>query len=166
MEAKGESGRSRASRALTAVARWGLVFLFAWSAGGKLLWPREFSSLLLSLGMLPAFSIGPIAYGLPGVELALGLALARQWLPTPVLFSTLLLSAVFAGIHGFLFISGDVIPCGCAGVRLGFESGWAHATMAMICASMFGAACWLLFDVQRNVHHVATSSPQPSDQPT
>ncbi len=130
---------------LAAAARWGLVVVFAWSAGGKLFWPADFRGLLVSSGFIPRELLAPIAYGLPTAELAIALCLAVRRGIVPGLFGALLLALVFVGVHAYLLWAGTIAPCGCAGLALSFASRRGHTALLAVSAAMTAAVLCLLF---------------------
>jgi len=139
-----EKARWRAALSANTV-RWLLVLILAWSAGGKLFWPERFGGLLRGLGMIPQALVAPIQYGLPPLELILALALASHVGRTAALFATIFLGLAFAGVHGLVLISGTVVPCGCAGIAVRWDSPWAHVLVATVCGFMAVSSTGLLF---------------------
>lgn len=131
-------------------ARWVLIAVFAWAAGGKLFWPAEFRALLGELGLLPDASIGPLAFGLPACELALALWLASGRFAAAALALAFFLSACFVGVHGYALASGTIVPCGCAGVSITFSSRTAHAVAAAVAALAGLWSLYLLMSVPRS----------------
>jgi hypothetical protein len=140
---------------LSTFLRWALVIAFAWSGGGKILWPAAFQNALAKLGMLPTALIPATAYTLPGLELAIALGLASQSARLPAACASLFLSAVFLGVHGYSMATGTLVPCGCAGVALRFDSWKFHVTMPAASALMLAASFVLLANTS------AKSSPKP-----
>jgi len=125
--------------------RWVLVAVYAWSAGGKIFWPDALRGILQNTGMIPREYLSPLVYGLPAAELVLAVALAiRLLLPLALLLSTFLATA-FAGIHGFLLISGDMVPCGCCGVAIDYSGTAWHAVLFGVSVAMVLTSAVLLF---------------------
>jgi len=135
------AGRGR----LLNVARWGLALVFAWSAGGKFFWPTELREILWSTGMIPRDIIPLMAYALPTLEALLALALATRFLFVPALFVSVFLSVVFVAVHAYLLVAGEVVPCGCSGVAISFESAWFHAAFLALSVLMALASLLVLF---------------------
>ncbi len=122
------------------VLRWLLVVAFAWSGGGKLFWPAAFQEALAKLGMLPTPLIPLTAYTLPGLELLIAAGLATQRVRLPAACAALFFSAVFLGVHGYATATGTLVPCGCAGVALRFDSREFHLTMLAVSSLMLLAS--------------------------
>ena len=135
-------------KALT-VVRWGLVLFYAWSAGGKFFWPGHFRELLLGTGMLPDAAITPLTYALPAFELLLALALAARLVLPLVLILSTLLSTVFTAVHGYLIISGTLVPCGCVGVSIDFSTREWHILLLLLSTAMAVGSVVLLFTTPR-----------------
>ncbi|MBU0617564.1 MAG: hypothetical protein KKI02_07590 [Planctomycetes bacterium] len=144
--------------------RWGLVAAFAWSAGGKFFWPEQLREILLRTGMVSSDWAALLAYGLPGLELLVALALAaKMLLPLGLLLSTFL-SVVFAGMHGYLLISGDLVPCGCAGVAIDFSTWEWHVSLLGLSIAMVLASVALLFSLPPGETRTRTASTVPPGQ--
>ncbi len=126
-------------------ARWLLVLVFAWSAGGKLFWPTLLRNTLLATGMIPDEWLAPLVWGLPACELALAILLAARLLLIPALLGSIFLSCVFAGVHVYLIVSGTIVPCGCAGVALDLSGTWFHAVVLGVSGVMLFGSLFLLF---------------------
>lgn len=137
--------------ALAAAARWLLAAVYAWSAGGKVLWPAEFRGLLVESGMLPGSLAEPVAIALPIVELVLALALL--WAPSRAVAAaaSMFVSLVFSGVHAYALIAGSVIRCGCIGVEVRHTSMGLHTALLVLSIAMVGASLVLLFSPLRSV---------------
>jgi len=113
-----------------------IAVLLAWSAGSKVVQPHAFRQSILALGLMPDQYVTPIEYGLPVVELAAAVSLVTGILRYAGLLLSLFLCLVFAGIHAYVLTHGIVVPCGCAGVMLEFESPSVHVAWLGICTLM------------------------------
>lgn len=134
---------ARRCRVATLV-RWALVLVFAWSAGGKLLWPREFRANLARWALVPQPFTAAIAYGLPALELAVAAALASRCVVIPALSAACFLSLAFTGAHALVLRSGEVVSCGCAGTAISLASRGAHAALGTVTALMAASSLILL----------------------
>ena len=143
-------------------ARWMLVLVYTWSAGGKFFWPDKLREILLRTGMIPSEWAGPLVYGLPALEVLLALALAaKMLLPLALLLSTFL-STVFVGMHGYLLVLGELAPCGCVGVGIDFSSWEWHVFLLALSIAMVLASVALLFCVPaREIRSRAASTVLP-----
>lgn len=130
---------------LSTAIRWTLVAVYAWSAGGKLFWPARFRRILSETGMLPPELLTPLAYGVPAAELLLALALAAKLLLPLALLASLFLSTLFAGIHGYLILVGELVPCGCSGIAIEFSSRNWHVFLLVLSLAMGVGSAGLLF---------------------
>jgi hypothetical protein len=139
---------------LPSVARWTAAALLAWAAGGKLVRSAAFGQMLTALGLLPDSVIPAVRYGLPAAELGLALLLAMRRAPVLAAFALLFLSLLFGGIHGYVLVSGEAVPCGCLGVAISHASWLRHVELLAICLAMAGCAVTLLF-----------TRPAPGDRP-
>lgn len=129
---------------LLPVVRWGLVFVYAWSGGGKLFWPQQFRELLVNTGMLPIQLIPPLVHGLPILELLLALALAAKLLLPAVLLLSTFLATVFTALHAYLALSGTLVRCGLA-VAIDFSSWESHVFLLCVSLAMGLGSVALLF---------------------
>jgi hypothetical protein len=125
--------------------RWFLVAVFAWSAGGKLLWPGEFEAIVKATGFVPGRLVLPITYGAPIIELLVSASLAVNYLVPIALWIAAFLSLMFLGTHGAVVFLGDRIPCGCIGVQIDPSTRGFHVTMVFVCLGMATGALFLLF---------------------
>lgn len=132
---------------LAPLLRWTLVFIYAWSAGGKFFWPERFREILLGTGMVPPEFVTPLAYGLPSTELLLAVALAAKLLLPIGLLLSVFYATVFGGLHGYLVACGIVVPCGCCGVAIDFSSQQWHVSLLALSVAMTVGSVALLFHV-------------------
>lgn len=116
------------------------------SAGAKFFWPREFEKSLQAMGFFPNWSVTPLAWFFPAVEIALAFAIATRLRPASgFLILSGLLSTTFVGLHGFLIWSGTVVPCGCLGVTVTHSSLELHIVMLLLTLFMAASSYLLLF---------------------
>ncbi|MBW7906923.1 MAG: hypothetical protein LC135_07335 [Phycisphaerae bacterium] len=138
-------GAPRRADRLRCAARWTAAALLAWAAGGKLILWGAFGQMLTALGLSRAELVPWAQAGVPAAELAIALLLALRLAPVLAAFALLLLSLLFAGVHGFALVSGEAIPCGCLGVALSHASWARHAQLLAVCALLAACALVLLF---------------------
>lgn len=139
---------------LLAAARWSLVIVLAWSAGGKLFWPAAFEGLMRASGMIEPGLARLAALAVPAVEFVAALLLAvHAWRPIGAALS-LFLSLTFSGFHSYLLWAGEVVPCGCAGVAITFNAWITHVAMLGLSLWMVAASTWVLA-------HWASMRPEP-----
>lgn len=125
-------------------ARWTLALIFAWSAGGKILWPAQFRAMLDSLGLIPEPWLAPLQYGLAPLELALAAAFALDWLRFPAALLATFLALTFTGVHSTVIATGSATPCGCAGVMFTQANRETHIAFLIVAVLMLGSALSLL----------------------
>lgn len=121
-----------------------LAAVFAWSAGGKLLWPTAFGEVLNKTGLFAPSLLPFLARGVPAAELVIALLLAIRATRPIGLIATCFASATFAMVHFFLIATGEVVPCGCAGISIEFHSLEAHVALGVLTSLMVIASIWLL----------------------
>ncbi len=132
-------------------ARWGVIAILAWSAGGKLFWPSEFRANLVELAILPPSLLDPAKYTVPIAELLVAASLATRTLSAAGLMLSFFLGTIFCGIHLVAIVSGTAIPCGCIGVRFSTETRAIHAFMLILSAYLsIASALLLLFNTREN----------------
>ncbi|MFQ5410859.1 MAG: MauE/DoxX family redox-associated membrane protein [Phycisphaerae bacterium] len=100
---------------LATIARWCLIVVLAFAGGAKLLMPDRLADALQYGAMVPEPFIGPLAWVLPVVELALAVLLALRRGDLVALPLTVFISAVFTGVHGYTQWKGIVLSCSCFG---------------------------------------------------
>lgn len=130
---------------LQALARWATVAILAWSAGGKLVFPRAFGDMLAALGLLPDALIPALQHGLPYLELLLALSLATRIALIPVLLLCFFLGLVSSAVHVVILVSGTAVPCGCLGVSFSHASWPNHLLLLMASGFIAAASLVLLF---------------------
>jgi len=143
---------------LVGCARWFLISVMAWSAGGKLFWPREFRGVLRASGLFADEMVVVIAYALPWLELGLAVALTVPYCVRIAAAVVSVLSTTFVGIHTYLVWSGTVVACGCAGLKITYASRETHILLAILSALLTLASFHLLFFRVR-----ASRSRKPTD---
>lgn len=128
---------------LRTAARWVIILLLAWSAGGKLVFPTAFGDMLRTLGLLPGNVVPLVQYGLPYLELLLALSLAARLAVVPTLLGCLFLSLVFGAVQVLILVSGTVAPGGCLGVSFSHAS-WANQVILLLVSVVIGVSSQLL----------------------
>jgi putative oxidoreductase len=95
------------------LARMALGFVFIYASMDKILNPADFARVIHAYRILPAGWVGPLALGLPWVELAIGLLLllGRLVWPSALIAGGLLLG--FSGAMGYDLARGFDFQCGC-----------------------------------------------------
>lgn len=126
-----------------------LALTLAASAGFRLSAPNQFAAFLTGLGMLTAGEARWLVYVVPAGELALAALLALGRAPAFAASITLVYALGFLGVHGYVFMSGEVIPCGCVGVQVANTGRGAHLVMAAIWTAVACGAAVLLLTCRR-----------------
>jgi putative oxidoreductase len=132
---------TRGRQALAGLCRLGLgsVFLVAGLAkAGRP--PLELSEALAGYQLLPPSWGMPLALLLPGVEIALGLALWLGWSLRLAALGSVLLSAAFGVFVTSALVRGLAVDCGCL-PGLGTVS-WGHLALDLILLLMSCALLW------------------------
>lgn len=110
-----------------------LAVLFIAAALHKVRGRRVFADQLAAYGLLPQRLLGPAAFLLPGVEIALAACLLVPALTTRALYGSAALLAVYALAMGFALLRGRAnIDCGCSGA-----SGATSISNALIARNLF-----------------------------
>jgi len=91
----------------------GIVFLYAGTM--KVLNPQAFADSIATFKLLPAQFINVVAFGLPPLEILLGLMLVSGWKSRAAALTVACLSIVFCIALGQALIRGLVVDCGCFG---------------------------------------------------
>jgi uncharacterized membrane protein YphA (DoxX/SURF4 family) len=100
---------------LATAARWLLGAVFVAAGALELPEPAAAVRAVRAYRLLPEGLVGPVAFGLPVVEIAVGLALlAGVYVRTAALASAVLLAVYLAGV-GSAWARGLQIDCGCFG---------------------------------------------------
>jgi hypothetical protein len=95
------------------LVRWTLSGLFIWAGGAKLANPEAFGLIIGDFGLVPEWSIVPLALILPVLEILAGLGLIFD-LPYSLGGMTALL-LLFIAVLGYGLWLGLDIDCGCFG---------------------------------------------------
>jgi uncharacterized membrane protein YphA (DoxX/SURF4 family) len=104
--------------AMQKFTRWFLAAVLVLAAISKVTDPEEFYGNLLAYEMpLPGFALKLVAYGLPWLELLLGVLLFARICPRVVLVCAIILFAIFAIATGQAWARGLNIACGCFKLR-------------------------------------------------
>ncbi len=91
-----------------------------WIAAGAAKLPdiQGFQILVERYGILPASLAGPFAWGLPFVEIGIGLYLAAGLFVRGSALAGTLLFAAFLGAQGYAWARGLALDCGCFGTAV------------------------------------------------
>lgn len=95
------------------LVRWALAGLFIWAGALKLADPPAFAVIISDFGLVPGWSVMPLALALPVVEVAAALGLVFDLRGSLAVISLLL--AMFIAILGYAIWLGLDIDCGCFG---------------------------------------------------
>lgn len=143
-----------------------LTGVFAWSAGGKLLWPDAWSTQLLSMGFFVPDWIQIMKYAFPALELGLAVWIMLPRLQVAALTISIFLSLTFLALHLLSSMLGDTASCGCLGVGIAGGSATGNVVMIAVSAGMLVASVALLFFPRASGEKPASSSGlQPARQP-
>ncbi len=93
--------------------RWILAAVFLYSGGAKLFDPQSFAVIIEAFGLVPETLIGPIAIGLPVLEVIVAFGLLFDI--RGALAVTTVLIVLFMAILGYAIHMGLDIDCGCFG---------------------------------------------------
>lgn len=121
--------------------RLGLCALFLYAAGLKLLDPGSLAEAISHYRMLPDALVGPLALGLPLLEVVAGLALlTRGYVRGAAVLSALMLGA-FALAMAQSKLRGIDLDCGCFGASSEARVSWTKVTLDLALAML---ALWLV----------------------
>ncbi|MHB8790082.1 MAG: MauE/DoxX family redox-associated membrane protein [Desulfobulbaceae bacterium] len=95
------------------LVRWALAGLFIWAGALKLADPPAFAVIISDFGLVPGWSVMPLALALPVLEVAAALGLVFDLRRSLAVISFLL--AMFIAILGYAIWLGLDIDCGCFG---------------------------------------------------
>jgi len=95
------------------LVRWTLAGLFIWAGALKLADPQAFAVIINDFGLVPGWSVMPLAIALPVVEVAAALGLVFNVRGSLAVITGLL--AMFIAILGYAIRLGLDIDCGCFG---------------------------------------------------
>jgi putative oxidoreductase len=132
--------RASRSHVLNWVARLGLCALFVYAGGLKLLDPGSLAEAISHYRMLPDGWVGPLALGLPVLEVVAGLALLTPgYVRGAAVLSALMLGA-FAVAMGQSKLRGIDLDCGCFGASSEARVSWTKVTLDLLLAML---ALWV-----------------------
>ncbi len=131
---------ARSARLLHGAARWALVAILVTAGARKLLDPPAFADVLSATGFFSNAAVPLLARAVPLTEIAAATCLAVLRTEFVGLVAALFLSAAFAGLHGYLYFHGILVPCGCGGLREGPVGETYHLIAGLVCVFMFLAA--------------------------
>jgi len=146
--------------------RWTVVTLLLVAGVRKVADLGDFQGALARMGFFDTDLIPLLAPLVASLEIGAAVCLALPALEFVGVAVTLFLSAGFAGLHGYLYYHGIVVPCGCAGLRETGAGQADHLLMSALCAGMFlGAALLTCFPPPRHRQARLTVAPQLADGP-
>lgn len=131
--------------ALRGAVRWGLVAVFLISAVQKLLNLDVFTASVASMGFFASGRETFIAYLVPILETIAAILVGLRRAEQIGLASMTFLSGIFTGLHTYLYLRGDLVPCGCAGITELVSPDSGHLSMAIFTAILFTCATMLMF---------------------
>lgn len=105
--------KASSSQLLYRLVRWTLSGLFIWAGALKLADPPAFAVIISDFGLVPAWSVMPLAILLPMVEIAAALGLVFDLRASLAVITALL--GLFIAILGYGIWLGLDIDCGCFG---------------------------------------------------
>lgn len=129
----------------TALVRWSLILILAWSSGAKMFLQDAFALRLRETGFFHESFIPILVWLAPSAELLVALGLATRILLRPAALVLGFMSIVFTAVHAYAVIFGTVVPCGCAGVLVVHDSPWVNVFFLAVSLSMCTGAFALLF---------------------
>ena len=95
------------------LVRWSLCVLFIWAGVMKLADPQAFGVVIRDFGLIPEWSVMPMAFGLPALEIIAAAGLLFDIRGSLAIITALL--ALFVVILGYGIWLGLDIDCGCFG---------------------------------------------------
>ncbi|MFZ5799432.1 MAG: MauE/DoxX family redox-associated membrane protein [Thermodesulfobacteriota bacterium] len=95
------------------LVRWTLAGLFIWAGALKLADPPAFAVIIGDFGLVPGWSVMPLAFGLPVLEIAAAIGLIFDVRGSLAVITGLL--GIFIAILGYAIWLGLDIDCGCFG---------------------------------------------------
>lgn len=95
------------------LVRWSLAGLFIWAGGMKLADPSAFAVIIRDFGLVPGWSVMPIAIALPVVEIIAAIGLIFDLRGSLAVITVLL--GLFIAILCYGILLGLDIDCGCFG---------------------------------------------------
>lgn len=131
----------RAGRAAVLCARALVAGVFVWAAIPKLLDPAQFAESIANYHLLPASMIGPLAAGLPVLEVVVALALLTGVHARGAALVAVALLVVFAGGMAQAILRGIDLDCGCFGAATRAQVTWWSVARN---AGLSAAACIVL----------------------
>lgn len=120
--------------------RWCVVALLLIAGARKLLEVNGFERVLTTTGFFPTALVPVVARAVPALEIVAAVCLALPRLDFVGAVLAMFLSAAFAGLHGYLYFNGILVPCGCVGVREGPAGENDHLWMGLLCLAMLVGA--------------------------
>lgn len=137
-------------KALALILRLGLGAVLAYAGAVKAFDPAAFAASLAHYHLFPAWSLAPLASGLPWLELVTGAALlANRFVAGAALWGCGL-SFGFAASLGWAWARGLNLDCGCFGG--GAESGGHPGLSFARAVLLLGAAIVVLAGTRRATH--------------
>lgn len=107
-----------------------------------------------------------VAYDLQSDLLELLYSRAAKVCVLPAILPSVFLSIVFAGVHFFLWVNGVVVPRGCLGAAVRFQSEISAASMLAISLGMLVCSLLLVFKCGDRLHHPVGPPETPSHRLT
>ncbi|MBK9120866.1 MAG: hypothetical protein IPM18_14900 [Phycisphaerales bacterium] len=138
--AVGKASMGRAGVLAFEACRWVLALVFVFSAVAKLSDLHGFEQALRTMGFFERAWLPLLAWLVPVGELVVATLIV---FPRTAIVGGLLYafsSAVFAGLHGYLYANGMIVPCGCFGVSERAVTAGAHLWMLLLCVALFSVA--------------------------
>jgi len=127
-------------------ARWLLVTVFLVAGIWKLIGHADFRNALAAMGFFPPALVSPLSWCVPVAEVGASALTAQRRTQAAGLLGIIFMSACFAGLHGYVYVNGIVVACGCAGIEETGAGATRHLVMGVLCAllAIAGLCCLLL----------------------
>lgn len=144
--------RADPARLLRVLARVGLALVFAYAGALKLTDPTGFATDIANYRMLPDALVGPLAVGLPVLEVVTALGLLWPAYTQGAAALCALMLGGFALAMAQTKLRGIDIDCGCFGAGTDAQVSWSKVALDVALAML---ALWLV----RPVRHVPSTPP-------
>jgi len=115
---------SRPGRAAVLASRAVVAGVFVWAAIPKILDPAQFAESIANYHLLPGAMVGPLAAGLPVLELVVAAALLLGVQARGAALVAIALLVVFAGGMAQAILRGIDLDCGCFGAATRAQVTW------------------------------------------
>ena len=111
-------------RNMITILRGLLGAFFVFSGGAKYWFLSSFAETLGRYRLIPEIAVPLFAWGIPAVEIALGLLLLIAWRVPKITLSLLIMVFIFTIAAFIKYQNGQVADCGCFGELLERKNNW------------------------------------------